>query len=406
MKITHIVPVGIICAAIAVGGWAGVAVCDWLVPVSHRSRVGVARTLDADRAHSSAIAEAGRTRSPKAACATRGAGWIADVWSGPRRTGAFRVSGFSADGRIETQCVDARGTRRGLDNAVRRALRKRGKAPLEERYARRADDPFDTPEARRHSHEFGDEDEKKGPIIYEGDVYISGLPMVDQGGRAYCAVASAARVLQGYGIEVTMDDLAEMAQSSEMDGTHPKLWEDAIRKVANAHGLELKVVTELTETEQPLANLLYDYNLMARNMGREELNSLDYVNTFVGNHVTVHFQNYAAFQNDRSYDVQREVLLSSALKTAAFDENVTARIDESDPIFWTVRMGDVSEKIPHGNDTYLSTDHGSHMRLIIGYNEDRGEILYSDSWGEGHELKRMDASDALSITTAMSYLTD
>ena len=46
------------------------------------------------------------------------------------------------------------------------------------------------------------------------------------------------------------------------------------------------------------------------------------------------------------------------------------------------------------------------MRLIIGYNEDRGEVLYSDSWGEGHELKRMDGLDALSITTGMYYLTD
>lgn len=42
----------------------------------------------------------------------------------------------------------------------------------------------------------------------------------------------------------------------------------------------------------------------------------------------------------------------------------------------------------------------------IGYNEDRGEVLYSDSWGEGHELKRMDGLDALSITTGMYYLTD
>lgn len=195
-----------------------------------------------------------------------------------------------------------------------------------------------------------------------------------------------------------MDDLAALAHSSETGGTNPLLWEDAIRSVANAHGLELKVVVELTEAAQPLSYLLYDYNQTARDMGCEELYSWDYANAFVNN--------YAAFQDDRSYDVQRAAVLSNAHKTESFGENVTARIDESDPIFWTVRLGDVPEQVPHGNDTYLSADHGSHMRLIIGYNEDRGEVLYTDSWGEGHELKRMDAADALSITTAMSYLTE
>ena len=46
------------------------------------------------------------------------------------------------------------------------------------------------------------------------------------------------------------------------------------------------------------------------------------------------------------------------------------------------------------------------MRLIVGYNEARGEVIYSDSWGEGHAHKRMDAQDALSITTGMYYLAD
>ena len=43
-----------------------------------------------------------------------------------------------------------------------------------------------------------------------------------------------------------------------------------------------------------------------------------------------------------------------------------------------------------------------HMRLVIGYNEQNAEILYSDSWGPGHELKRMPAADAWAITTGIS----
>lgn len=39
------------------------------------------------------------------------------------------------------------------------------------------------------------------------------------------------------------------------------------------------------------------------------------------------------------------------------------------------------------------------MRLIIGYNRKEGELLYSDSWGRGHEEKRMALDDAWAITT-------
>jgi hypothetical protein len=42
------------------------------------------------------------------------------------------------------------------------------------------------------------------------------------------------------------------------------------------------------------------------------------------------------------------------------------------------------------------------MRLIIGYNTKTQEVLYTDSWGAGHELKRMAAADAWTITTGLT----
>ena len=47
---------------------------------------------------------------------------------------------------------------------------------------------------------------------------------------------------------------------------------------------------------------------------------------------------------------------------------------------------------------------GGHMRLIIGYNAKTKEILYSDSWGAGHELKRMPEDWAFAITHDAFYL--
>ena len=34
------------------------------------------------------------------------------------------------------------------------------------------------------------------------------------------------------------------------------------------------------------------------------------------------------------------------------------------------------------------------MRMIIGYNEKNSELLFSDSWGAGHELKRINMEHA------------
>ena len=44
------------------------------------------------------------------------------------------------------------------------------------------------------------------------------------------------------------------------------------------------------------------------------------------------------------------------------------------------------------------------MRLIIGYNTKTNEVIFSDSWGQGHELKRMPMVNALTITTGMSVM--
>ena len=64
--------------------------------------------------------------------------------------------------------------------------------------------------------------------------------MINQGRTAYCAVASAARVLQSYGIEITMEDMAVLAGSSVTGGTDRYRWDQALSKVARDHGHELK----------------------------------------------------------------------------------------------------------------------------------------------------------------------
>ena len=313
--------------------------------------------------------------------------WIAEAKVGPYRQQAVRGEGVNDDGSPRIVRIGMGDARRGFAAAVRNSVRRRAKAPIAERWAKLVDHSSGGGGGMR-----GEGNEDLPPGVLPGDVYLSGIPMINQGHTAYCAVASAARVLQNYGIDMTMEDMADLAGSSVTDGTNIRDWERALRRVANSHGMELRTVHDVTDTDQPIQRLLYDYNQTARDMGYEELYTWDYANAFV--------VNYKKLSEDREYPVQREVMLANEHACDAFEKNITERIDESDPLFWTVRLGDVPEKgVKLGK-------HSSHMRIIIGYNENRGEILYSDSWGEGHELKRMDGKDALSITRGMYYLTD
>ena len=55
--------------------------------------------------------------------------------------------------------------------------------------------------------------------------------------------------------------------------------------------------------------------------------------------------------------------------------------------------------LPGGGQT-----RGGHMRMIIGYKLEKNlvtQILFTDSWGSGHELKRMGAYDAYDVTIGL-----
>ena len=60
---------------------------------------------------------------------------------------------------------------------------------------------------------------------------------------------------------------------------------------------------------------------------------------------------------------------------------------------WGVTLGIYQEEVP------IPQTRGGHMRLIIGYNMKEQKIIYSDSWGMGHEKKTIPAAEAAAMTT-------
>lgn len=144
-----------------------------------------------------------------------------------------------------------------------------------------------------------------------GDVYISGIPMIEQGKKGYCAPATCARVMRYYGIDVDMHLLADVMKTMKRGGTFHQQMQHSLRWLCRGNPVSYK-------------------------------------------------------------------------RLASFKPWMVKRyIDKGMPIIWGIP---------------------GHIRLIVGYNEDREEIIYSDSWGLWATARRMSYNHARNITVAMYVL--
>lgn len=212
-----------------------------------------------------------------------------------------------------------------------------------------------------------------------GDVWLNDVPMVDQGDKGYCAAAVTERVLKYYG---TAYDEHEAAQIfSTFAGTDPETMKKALRRVSMALRIKLNVIED-TSVDNFFQGV-NAYNTVAKKKKQPEI-------------LLPRQGAISAAEVYRAMDP--DLYVESKTKNAApvgrFKDKVSQSISRKVPLIWGVILGMVKEPdIPQA--------FGGHMRLIIGYNDKTREILYSDSWGAGHELKRMPLDRAFAITTGL-----
>ncbi len=213
-----------------------------------------------------------------------------------------------------------------------------------------------------------------------GDVWIADVPMVDQGQKGYCVVASAERVMRFYGSDVDQNELAQIANTRTEGGTSPQAMYEALKKLSNR--LRLKV-RDLEKTDvRDYLKLIAEYNRAAKKAGAPLIPDM-------GNMIDLGMM-YQTMKGD----VLKEVRTRNKADLGRFVREVQSEIDKGVPLLWSVQLGLFPERgVPQSG--------GGHMRLIIGYNTKTQEILFSDSWGAGHELKRMPADAAWTITTGL-----
>jgi hypothetical protein len=217
-----------------------------------------------------------------------------------------------------------------------------------------------------------------------GDVFIDSVPMVDQGEKGYCVVASVERVMRYYGNDVDEHELAQIANSSAAEGTSIQAMVDSLKKLTARLRIKTRVIESLDV--RSLLDTINDYNRLARRGKRAA--EIDTGGAVLDLRII-----YAQMKPE----ILSEVRTKNKSAVSRFQRTIASNINEGVPLLWSVMLGVVPEpNIPQGA--------GGHMRLIIGYNEKSGEVLYSDSWGRGHELKRMAFDDAWTITTGLNTI--
>ncbi|MGL4854310.1 MAG: C39 family peptidase, partial [Lentisphaeria bacterium] len=221
-----------------------------------------------------------------------------------------------------------------------------------------------------------------------GDTIIKNIPMVDQGQKGYCAVASLDRILKLYNIDADQHYLAQLANSSASSGTSVNAMASSLRKAGIKLGFKLKFIQEFSIKD--FEKITKKYDRIAKKNKTSEVGSLTQYNSI---------ESIFSIMSQHPDSLSEAACSLSDFKK--FRSIIKNHIDSGIPILWGLLLGIVPEegKIPQNS--------GGHMRLIIGYNfqsANNEEIIFSDSWGLGHEEKRIKLKDAFPVTTAIAIV--
>ncbi len=218
----------------------------------------------------------------------------------------------------------------------------------------------------------------------DGTVWIANIPMVDQGAKGYCVAAVLERVLLYYGIEnVNQHTIAQLTGTTNA-GTYSEAMLEALRKAGSKFGIRVRSrYSAEIESVDDLEKMVSRYNNLAKKAKKKRIAMVQRGNyVFVG--PTMAQMDPQLFRKLRCDGESRAM--------NSFRKEIRNRVDEGLPTVWCVLLGLVNEK----QKTLQPS--GGHMRLIIGYNEADDTIVYTDTWGAGHEYKVMPFEDAWVMT--------
>ena len=189
-----------------------------------------------------------------------------------------------------------------------------------------------------------------------GDVVINDIPMVDQGPKGYCVPATAERAMRYLGVPADMYILAMAGETKIGGGTSVERLLEGVGKDIRRKGRSFDKWTG------PLK------------------------------------------QKDIAKYIDKGIPIIWAMCSVTewneiANERTRKRVNITD---WSAWKNELTDAI---SDSSLIADRSrAHVVLIIGYNEQTGEIAFSDSWGERYTQRWMTLAEAERVSSQRFYV--
>ena len=228
-----------------------------------------------------------------------------------------------------------------------------------------------------------------------GDSYIN-LPMVNQGEKGYCAGATVERLMKYYGSNIDQQIIAQFAETDSYKGTDVNNLYNFLKN--NTAKLKVRIdklmVDNIIENNEELKNFHNLYNSTAKKIKRPRINLKKF--TSKGRRKKIFLP--ALFSN-YEYEVFKMVKCRNEKTIEKFNKNIKTYLNKGIPLIWvTYIFGNTVKGKPMESISM-------HMRIINGYNAKSNSIIYTDSWGNGHEKKTLPLNDAWTQTLMLIAVT-
>lgn len=218
-------------------------------------------------------------------------------------------------------------------------------------------------------------------------VFVEAPPAV-QRAPGWCAPASLSRALACAGVSVDQAELARRGGCTPDGGVDVATFCRALRTTLALRGLAL---SPLVETDPAAAfAVARRYDSEAHRLG---LPPLSREGASAGGTLSLD-----AFFADARAEPMR---LARAGELPRFRRAVRRALSRGRPALWGVVLGIVPEPGPAG-----AVVRGGHVRLLVGFDPDRGVVSYSDPWEPDCAAKEMPEADACAVTMSLWALED
>lgn len=223
-----------------------------------------------------------------------------------------------------------------------------------------------------------------------GDVYLAKFPMYNQGAKGNSAAAVVQRILEYHGKKPAKPvTAAPLKKGTKLNSDIEEL-QIQLESVCQENKLKLKddfIFFEGNKSARKLNQLVNRYNRHVKKSNKKKLTAPKSGKAGVA----------AIFkQMDPAVLAQ---IRNEDHAAMTFQGDIMRNVMGGHPLIWYTVLGVVKEKNLPAKPPL------SQMRIIIGFNNLKKTVIYTDNWGKGHEVKSMPFDQAWSITLAAYTIT-